>query len=178
MQLAHNEQCTVGEVDVTHSRNVNLIREVRGGEWPGRVEKNSNRFFSVSVETETMSTMDAFDIEEIDEYLHAIGMSTSNRASCIRVIKKLITGKGVTHRNKPGEAFLLGHKVTPNDDIEAIRMAAGIWLPHRKGIGCLDKGHGWALNHPLKKLAMYKKHTLTKVALVTDHAEARATYTQ
>ena len=116
---------------------------------------------------------DSFDIDLFDTYLQATGISKSNRIACLRVVKKLITGKGITHRHKPGEAFLLGHKVTPNDDIEALRKAAGIWLPHRKGIGCLDKGHGWALNHPLKKLAMYKEHMLTKAALVTDHAEAR-----
>jgi hypothetical protein len=108
------------------------------------------------------SAADAIDLENVSEYLRTTGISKSNLAACLRVIKKLVTGKGVTHRNKPGDVFLLGYKVTLQDDLEALRKAANAWLPYRKGVGCLDKGHGWALNHPLKKLAMYKKHMLAQ----------------
>ena len=114
---------------------------------------------------------DEFDLDHVSQYLQATGMSESNRAACLRVIKKLITGKGVTHRSKPGDAFLLGYKVTPKDDLEALRKGANAWLPCRKGVGCLDKGHGWALNHPLKKLAMYKEHMLAQADTV-QHANA------
>ena len=118
----------------------------------------------MEVTTQTMSAFDSgvFDLEHISEYLQNTGMSNSNRLACLRVIKKLIAGKGVTHRNKPGETFLKDHKVTPKDDLEALRHAANAWLPCRKGPGCLDKGHGWALDHPLKKLAMYKKHMMKR----------------
>ena len=40
-----------------------------------------------------MSAADAFDLEHVSEYLQTTGMSESNRAACLRVIKKLITGK-------------------------------------------------------------------------------------
>ena len=33
------------------------------------------------------------------------------------------------------------------------------WLPYQ-GADCLDKGHGWALNHPIQKLIEYKNHLL------------------
>ena len=108
-----------------------------------------------------VQTPDAFDLEDVSAYLKTTGMSDSNLAACMRVIKKLTTGKGVTHRNKPGEAFLVGHAVTPKDNLEALRQQAGMWLPYRKGPGCLDKGHGWALNHPLQKLILYKEHLLS-----------------
>jgi hypothetical protein len=75
----------------------------------------------------------------------------------MRVIKKLVTGKGVSYRNKPRETFLLGYKLTPGDDLENIRHEAIQWLPHVKGPNCLDKGHGWALHHPLQKLKAYKQ---------------------
>ena len=108
-----------------------------------------------------MSTIpEQFDLNDINVYLMMTGITTKNRMSCMRVIKKLVAGKGVTHKNKPGEAFLKGYKLKPGDDIEGFRQVASLWLPYRKGPGCLDKGHGWCLNHPLKKLVMYKKHRL------------------
>ena len=110
--------------------------------------------------TTSAALPDAFDLDDFSMYLQETGMSESNRIACMRVIKKLVNGKGVTHRNKPQEAFLMGYKVTPSDDIEALRYRANVWLPCRKGVGCIDKGHGWALNHPLKKLVMYKEHLL------------------
>ena len=99
-------------------------------------------------------------MDDVNDYLEGTGMSTSNRTACLRVIKKLVTGKGISHRNKPGQTFLLGYKLSPQDDLEGILKIASVWLPHHRGPGCLDKGHGWALNHPLKKLSMYKKHRL------------------
>lgn len=113
--------------------------------------------------TGALTTMDTFDLFDVDDYLEKTGMSKSNRKACLRVIKKLISGEGVTHRSKPGEIFLSGHMLSPKDDIESIRKMASIWLPHRKGPNCLDKGHGWALNHPLQKLVNYKKERLSEV---------------
>ena len=109
-----------------------------------------------------VSLPDAFDLDDVSHFLETIGMTKSNRMACLRVIKKLVTGKGITHRNKPGEVFLQGYTVTPQDDLEAIRASASAWLPHLKGVGCLDKGHGWAINHPLTKLIMYKHHLLQR----------------
>ena len=114
---------------------------------------------------------DEFDIKDFSDHLAMTGVSTSNRQACVRVVKKLITGQGVTHRNKPGEAFLHGYKVTPKDDIDAIRMTANAWLPCRKGPGCLDKGHGWALDHPLKKLKMFKDDLVKNSTLTTQVEE-------
>jgi len=107
-----------------------------------------------------VSLSGAFDLEDINVFLKTT-VSDSNRAACLRVIKKLTTGQGVKHRNRPGETFLVGHTLVPSDDLEGILTAANSWLPHRKGPLCLDKGHGWALNHPLQKLILYKKRRLT-----------------
>ena len=122
----------------------------------------------------SMRVPDTFDLDDVDEFLEKTGLSSSNRAACMRVIKKLVSGKGVTHRAKPGEAFLVGHEVSPQDDLEALREKANAWLPCQKGPGCLDKGHGWALNHPLKKLSSYQKHLLAKVKAASRPEPARA----
>ena len=107
--------------------------------------------------------MDSFDLDHVAEFLSS-RLSPSNLSSCMRVIKKLVSGQGVTHRSKPGEAFLFGHKLSPKDDLEEIRREGNEWLPYRKGPGCLDKGHGWAINHPLTKLILYRDHVLASAA--------------
>ena len=61
---------------------------------------------------------------------------------------------GQVNKAKPGEAFRAGQPLMLDEDIEALRLAAAAWLPYQKALGdaCLDKGHGWALNHPIVKL--------------------------
>jgi hypothetical protein len=83
-----------------------------------------------------------------------------NRQRCMRVILNLISGKGETHKAKPGESFLKGHAVAPSDDLDDLKRRAREWLPCKKGPNCLDTGHGWALNHPIQKLIEFKNHLL------------------
>ena len=45
--------------------------------------------------------------------------------------------------------------MTLEDDLEELRTKANEWLPKD-----LDKGNGWALNHPIQKLINYKNHLL------------------
>ena len=100
-----------------------------------------------------------FDLAAIDAYLKSRALSDSNRTKCMGVILNLVTGRGVTHKNKSG-VFLQGRCVTPYDDLEALRTEANEWLPYTKGPNCLDTSHGWRLNHPIQKLIDYKNHLL------------------
>ena len=107
--------------------------------------------------------MTPIDVEAFDDYLKSVvrldKKNDKNRKSVVRVIKKLVSGKGVTHKNRPGETFLAGHVLQLSDDLEAIQTQAAEWLPYRKNDpNCKDKGHGWALNHPLMWLINFKKH--------------------
>ena len=99
-----------------------------------------------------------FDVPEIEAYFKN-RLSEKNIENTMRVILNLISGRGVTHKNKPGDAFRLGSPVKPSDDLEKLRADANAWLPC-KGPDCLDKGHGWALNHPITKLIEFKNHHL------------------
>ena len=99
------------------------------------------------------------DLESIDAYLKSCALSDSNRTKCMRVILNLVTGRGVTHKNK-SDVFLQGRCVTPHDDLEALRTEANEWLPYTRGPNCLDTSHGWCLNHPIQKLIEYKNHLL------------------
>ena len=96
-----------------------------------------------------------FDLDDIDLFL-STRMSVYNRKACMRVIRKLASGEGVSHKRKPDETFWEGHRLTLEDDLVQIRKVAAAWLPHR-GKEALDKGHCWALYHPLGWLIRYKK---------------------
>ena len=75
------------------------------------------------------------------------------------VLLNLISGRGVVHKNKPGETFRKDAPVTPQEDLEKLRTEANEWLPWN-GENRLDKGKGWALNHPISKLIEFKNYRL------------------
>ena len=110
-----------------------------------------------------------FNAADVEAFLET-RVTERNRQRCMRVILNLISGKGETHKAKPGEAFLKGHAVTPSDDLNDLKRRAQEWLPS-KGPNALDKGHGWALNHPIQKLIEFKNHLLG----VEEPAKKRAT---
>lgn len=98
----------------------------------------------------------SFDLEDFENF-HSMTLTRNNILACRRVIRKLISGEGVKHKAKPGEVFAVGRVITPNDDLVALKLEAKEWLPHT-GPNALDKGHGWALAHPIQKLIEYKNH--------------------
>lgn len=99
-----------------------------------------------------------FNVEDVEAFLET-RVTENNRHRCMRVIRNLVTGKGETHKAKPNESFMKGHAVTPSDDLEDLQRRAREWLPF-KGPDALDRGHGWALNHPIQKLIEYKNHLM------------------
>eukprot|EP00966_Prymnesium_polylepis_P072855 1691836-Prymnesium_polylepis.2 len=110
----------------------------------------------------------------MDEWL-STKVSDTNRKNCIRVLKKLTTGEGIKHKNKPGEVFMKGYRLDIEDDLVAMRLVAKVWLPY-SGPFKLDKGNGWALNHPLSWFQKYKlahidkyRESLTMVGLALAH---------
>ena len=98
----------------------------------------------------------SFDLDDFENF-SSMTLTRNNILACKRVIRKLISGEGVKHKAKPGEAFALGRVITPNDDLVALKLEAKEWLPHT-GPNALDKGHGWALAHPIQKLIDFKEH--------------------
>ena len=102
------------------------------------------------------------NLDDLRAFLVTKGKSSSNIDSIIRVVKKLVSGAGVEHKSKPGETFNYGQIVTLATDLYALQAEAEEWLPYKKNDprGCLDRGHGWALNHPIVNLRDFKEHVL------------------
>ena len=69
-----------------------------------------------------MELPEAFDPTALDAYL-THRLSEANRRAVMGVLRRLISGEGVTHKSKPGEAFCRGRCVTPLDDLEERRQS-------------------------------------------------------
>ena len=102
----------------------------------------------------------AVDLDAFRAFLAAKGKSATNIESILRVVKKLVTGAGVEHKSKPGEIFKGGEAITLVNDLYRLQAEADEWLPYKKNDprGCMDKGHGWALNHPIVNLRDFQEH--------------------
>jgi hypothetical protein len=89
-------------------------------------------------------------------------VSEQNRRSVIRQVRKLVSGEGVTYKYWPeGVIFRKDEPVTMQSDISAIIDDARD-CEDQYGE---DRGHGWLLNHPLRKLLFYQHYLDTKARL-------------
>ena len=89
-------------------------------------------------------------------------VSEQNRRSVIRQVRKLVSGEGVTYAYWPdGVVFRKGEPVTMQSDISAIIEDARDYEDQYGE----DRGHGWLLNHPLRKLLFYQHYLDTKARL-------------
>ncbi|CAH0376842.1 unnamed protein product [Pelagomonas calceolata] len=89
-------------------------------------------------------------------------VSEQNRRSVIRQVRKLVSGEGVTYSYWPeGRVFRKDEPVTMQSDISAIIEDARDYEDQYGE----DRGHGWLLNHPLRKLLFYQHYLDTKARL-------------
>ena len=118
-----------------------------------------------------MEPQQQFDLSAFREWCaSSASLSEANTKSVVRVVKKLVSGEGVAHSGKPGETFYEGVKVSLEHDLEKVQKEAAEWLPY-KGNDAIDKGHGWALNHPIQKMIDYK-NDLSGVPLDAEKKKA------
>ena len=102
-------------------------------------------------------TMDAFIESPVIKEL-----SEQNRRSVIRQVRKLVSGEGVTYSYWPDNVvFRKGEPVTMQSDISKIIDDARDYEDQYGE----DRGHGWLLNHPLRKLLLYQHYLDTKARL-------------
>ena len=96
------------------------------------------------------------------EYLTQVdSISDQNRRNVLRQITKLASGEGIRYESHAygwpeGCCFLGGVTVGPADDILKL-MDIGRECEEKWG---RDRGNGWLLSHPLKKLYMFQQYHL------------------
>jgi len=79
-------------------------------------------------------------------------LSEANLRSVMRKVEALATGEGVAHTNER-DYFRKGQPITLDEDMVALRAEANRFLPPEQ-----DPGHGWRLDHPIGKLAIFQAH--------------------
>jgi hypothetical protein len=95
-------------------------------------------------------------LEHIPHGPHHKTCSAQNVKSVTRQVRKLTSGEGVTYKNwAEGVAFLANqHLILEETDFDALlNLAKKFEKQHGK-----DKGNGWLLQHPIKKLRMFKEY--------------------
>ena len=96
------------------------------------------------------------------EYLTQVdSISDQNRRNVLRQITKLASGEGIRYESRAhgwpeGCYFLGGVTVCPTDDILKL-MDMGRECEEKWG---RDRGNGWLLSHPLKKLYTFQQYHL------------------
>ena len=104
------------------------------------------------------------------EYLTQVdSISDQNRRNVLRQITKLASGEGIRYESHAygwpeGCCFLGGVTVGPADDILNL-MDIGRECEEKWG---RDRGNGWLLSHPLKKLYMFQQYHLQQYHLQQD----------
>ena len=131
--------------------------------WRVRVVDDLSDVQRAGLEKFTLN-LDAF-LDGFEAWMEPDGehpVSEQNRRSVIRQVRKLVSGEGVTYSYWPeGVAFRKGEPVTMQSDISAIIEDARDYEDQYGE----DRGHGWLLNHPLRKLLFYQHYLDTKARL-------------
>ena len=108
-------------------------------------------------------TSNQIDVEEFEHWLRNVHegarggkISETNAKSVMKRVKELVDKEqGVTYINWPSDiVFHHGETVTLDTDFDALlKKAKRFEKTHGK-----DKGNGWKLTHPIKKLWLYKQY--------------------
>ena len=102
------------------------------------------------------SAVEAFmnDARAHSEWYNQVA-SPSNRSRVMARVAALASGKGIRHP-VTGAVFLLRHKVSLGDDLEDLYLQACAFEDTHGE----DKGNGWLLRHPIKKLIAVQQHVI------------------
>ena len=95
----------------------------------------------------------------------AARVSDANLRSVMRVVERLASGQGVDSGGLRTRTptFRKGQPVSMATDFAALRAEANVWLRPED-----DPGHGWRLDHPIGKLALYQAHLAARSSLAVD----------
>jgi len=85
--------------------------------------------------------------------------SPANARSVMRQVRLLAAGKGITYKHWPANVyFRLNDKINLSYDFGQLILEAKQY-ENRYGE---DKGHGWLLTHPIKKLRLFQEYLRLK----------------
>jgi hypothetical protein len=91
--------------------------------------------------------------EDMQRYFREIvNNSDTNVERVMRIVNKLVAGNGVNHAENRKAWFRKNVKIRLSDNFQAMYNEASEWVEENGG----DRGHGWLIEHPIKKLWVYQ----------------------
>ena len=105
---------------------------------------------------------DTINMQEFEHWLRNVhrgakggALSEANVRSVMNRVRDLVSGRGVSYKNWPPTIkFYVGSKINLTYNFEnLLQEAKRFEEKHGR-----DKGNGWLLQHPIKKLLLYKEH--------------------
>lgn len=140
----------------SHHINAQLSRELKFSYVPDIVLSEAEK------KVLSKNDMDQNYLDKFREFLvYHDKISEQNERNVMRQVKKLASGEGVRYESArygwpEGCYFMKGTKVTPLSDLVDI-MQKAIEAENKNGI---DRGNGWLLRHPIKKLLLFQQFCL------------------
>jgi len=113
------------------------------------------------------ATCDENYLNKLAEFLtHHNACSPANVRTVMRQAKLLYDGDGVFYKWWPekNSIFMKGVRITPLTDIVQVLLDAKAW-ENKYGS---DKGNGWLLQHPLKKMLIFQQFCLNNPEFMTS----------
>ena len=133
-----------------NGRNVKVKREPEFGSVRSNLDDPSNDEIN----------MDEFSwwIRHIHRGSNGGLISEANARSVLNRARDLVIGRGITYKNWPTGIMFHPQTVTLKTNFMALlAQAKAFERQHGR-----DKGNGWLLQHPIKKLALYKEYVQSK----------------
>ena len=154
----NNSRTAAAASSSNSSRNVRIKTEEPIG--PNNTAETSN--YSID------PTCDEINMDEFQHWLGTIHkgskgnpISHANFRSVLNRARDLISGRGVTYKNWPSGRKFFGHNNTSASSIVDITTNYELLLQEAKDFEKKygrDKGNGWLLQHPIKKLMLYQQY--------------------
>jgi hypothetical protein len=92
-------------------------------------------------------------MDDMQRYFREIvNNSDTNVERVMKVVHKLVTANGVNHVENKRAWFRKNVKVHLSNDFQSMYHEAAEWVVKNGG----DRGHGWLIEHPIKKLWLYQ----------------------
>lgn len=122
---------------------------------------NNNNNSTVAPLTEEQRNQLRQDVEwmdELEDYLkHKEQLSHQNLRSVMRQVEKLVSGEGITYSQwDEGVFFAKGSPVQLSDNFDDLYEQAVLFEDEHGR----DRGNGWLLRHPIKKLQNFQRYRL------------------
>ena len=112
---------------------------------------------SVLRKLDASSAVEAFmnDARAHGEWFSNAVVSASNSSRVMARVQALVSGEGIRHP-VTGAVFARGRKVSLGDDLEELFLQACAFEDTHGE----DKGNGWLLRHPIKKIISVQQHVI------------------